>query len=156
MGPTAERPVAAGWASAGGPRVMDVQCLAGVPAQHAHVSGRPASRRARSSSGSAQPPVTVVRRQRAGRSPGTRNTCSSSSSRFSRFVAFAGEYPRALATSLALSPSSAELVDRWRQEVGWRQEWYTAAPVGRLNGSSGRAVRDRVLLPLGLDLTGCG
>lgn len=45
----------------------------------------------------------------------------------------------------------AELVDRWRQQVGWRQEWGTAQPVGRLNGSSGRAVLDRVLLPLGLD-----
>lgn len=47
----------------------------------------------------------------------------------------------------------AERVEAWRQAVGWRPEWGTAAPVGRLNGSSGRAVQDRVLHPLGLEPT---
>ena len=45
----------------------------------------------------------------------------------------------------------AQRVAAWRQSVGWRPEWGTATPVGRLNGSSGRAVQDRVLHPLGLD-----
>ena len=45
----------------------------------------------------------------------------------------------------------AERVERWRNEVGWQQEWGTADPVGRLNGSSGRWVQERILTPLGLD-----
>jgi hypothetical protein len=45
-------------------------------------------------------------------------------------------------------------VERWRQAVGWQSEWGDAEPVGRLNGSSGRAVCDRVLRPLGLDPDG--
>lgn len=45
-----------------------------------------------------------------------------------------------------------ERVAQWQQEVGWREEWGRVRPVGRLNGSSGRAVADRVLAPLGLTL----
>ncbi len=43
-----------------------------------------------------------------------------------------------------------ERVDRWRVEIGWKSEWGTAIPVGRLNGSSGRTVQQRILTPLGL------
>lgn len=45
-----------------------------------------------------------------------------------------------------------ERVVRWQQEVGWKQEWGRVRPAGRLNGSSGRAVADRVLGPLGMTL----
>ena len=44
----------------------------------------------------------------------------------------------------------AERIERWRRDVGWQEEWGRVDPVGRLNGSSGRAVRDQVLRPLGL------
>ena len=46
----------------------------------------------------------------------------------------------------------AERIQRWRRHVGWQEEWGRVDPVGRLNGSSGRAVRDQVLRPLGLEL----
>lgn len=45
----------------------------------------------------------------------------------------------------------AERVDQWRHAVGWRPEWGTAEPVGHVNGSSGRAVQERVLRPLGIE-----
>ncbi|WP_156036302.1 hypothetical protein [Blastococcus sp. URHD0036] len=69
-------------------------------------------------------------------------------------------HPEASIAALAVSEEpwpfwagedEAKLVEAWRQAVGWRNEWGTATPVGRLNGSSGRAVIDRVLTPLGLD-----
>jgi hypothetical protein len=44
----------------------------------------------------------------------------------------------------------AERIERWRRDVGWQEEWGRVDPVGRLNGSSGRAVRDQVLQPLGI------
>jgi uracil-DNA glycosylase len=44
----------------------------------------------------------------------------------------------------------AERVSRWREAVGWSPDFGTAEPAGRLNGSSGRAVRDAVLAPWGL------
>ncbi|SMO58431.1 hypothetical protein SAMN06273567_102375 [Geodermatophilus aquaeductus] len=44
-----------------------------------------------------------------------------------------------------------ERVDRWCEAVDWREEWGRASPVGRMNGSSGRVVDERVLAPLGLD-----
>jgi len=46
----------------------------------------------------------------------------------------------------------ADRVALWREQVGWRDEWGTAEPAGRVNGSSGQVVRDRVLKPLGLTL----
>lgn len=82
-----------------------------------------------------------------------------------------GVYPSALhvqwthpsyrVAALAVSPEpwpfwdgrdEAERIVRWQQEVGWRQEWGQVRPVGRLNGSSGKAVAERVLAPLGLTL----
>ncbi len=45
-----------------------------------------------------------------------------------------------------------ERVSAWRDQVGWQEPWGKAEPAGRLNGSSGQAVRDRVLQPLGLAL----
>lgn len=42
-----------------------------------------------------------------------------------------------------------ERVEAWRKERDWDDDWGSALPAGRLNGSSGVAVRDRVLEPLG-------
>lgn len=67
--------------------------------------------------------------------------------------------PRQRITALAVAEEpwpfwtgddDAERVDQWRGAVGWVPEWGTAEPAGRFNGSSGRAVRDRILAPLGL------
>jgi hypothetical protein len=44
-----------------------------------------------------------------------------------------------------------ERVRRWQADVEWQDEWGTARPVGRLNGSSGQAVVEQVLKPLALD-----
>jgi hypothetical protein len=41
-----------------------------------------------------------------------------------------------------------DLVAHWREAVDWQPEWGRAEPVGRLNGSSGRAVHERILVPL--------
>lgn len=46
----------------------------------------------------------------------------------------------------------AERLVRWVRDVKWQQEWGQVAPAGRVNGSSGVLVRDRVLAPLGLSL----
>ena len=43
-------------------------------------------------------------------------------------------------------------VTQWQEAVGWRQDWGQVVPAGRLNGSSGLLVRDRVLTPLRLTL----
>jgi hypothetical protein len=43
-------------------------------------------------------------------------------------------------------------VAQWKADVQWRAEWGEAASAGRVNGSSGQLVRDRVLEPLGLTL----
>lgn len=43
-----------------------------------------------------------------------------------------------------------ERLARWVTDVQWRREWGDVAPAGRVNGSSGQLVRDRVLTPLGL------
>lgn len=40
-------------------------------------------------------------------------------------------------------------IDRWRADVGWREEWGSVALAGG-NGSSGRVVVDDVLTPLGV------
>src|SRR5689334_19059503 len=45
-----------------------------------------------------------------------------------------------------------ERVAEWKASVNWRDEWGTARPAGRLNGSSGAAVAERVLAPLGMTL----
>lgn len=45
-----------------------------------------------------------------------------------------------------------ERLVQWMNDVEWQQEWGHLAPAGRLNGSSGVLVRDRVLAPLGLAL----
>ena len=42
----------------------------------------------------------------------------------------------------------AERVDAWKRAVGWREAWGRALPAGRLNGSSGVWVDERVLRPL--------
>jgi hypothetical protein len=42
-------------------------------------------------------------------------------------------------------------IARWREAVGWTSAWGEVGPVGRLNGSSGQAVKDGVLEPLGID-----
>jgi hypothetical protein len=41
-------------------------------------------------------------------------------------------------------------IERWRDEVGFSSAWGSVSPTGRLNGSSGRWLRDKVLIPLGL------
>lgn len=44
----------------------------------------------------------------------------------------------------------AERVAAWRDLVGWESDWGSADPAGRVNGSSGLAVRQRILEPLRL------
>lgn len=46
----------------------------------------------------------------------------------------------------------ASRVAQWRADVQWKAEWGEVSPAGRVNGSSGQLVRDRVLAPLGLTL----
>jgi uracil-DNA glycosylase len=41
-------------------------------------------------------------------------------------------------------------IERWRDEVGFSSAWGSVSRAGRLNGSSGRWLRDNVLVPLGL------
>ncbi len=69
-------------------------------------------------------------------------------------------HPEARVAALAVAPEpwpfwpgddQDDRVQAWRAEVGWQEEWGTARPAGRLNGSSGQAVAERVLAPLGLD-----
>lgn len=43
---------------------------------------------------------------------------------------------------------AAQRIDRWRTDVGWRDEWGSVGLAGG-NGSSGRVVVDEVLEPLG-------
>ena len=43
-----------------------------------------------------------------------------------------------------------ERVARWSEDVGWREDWGQVIPAGRLNGSSGVLVGQRVLEPLDL------
>lgn len=46
----------------------------------------------------------------------------------------------------------AERLLRWQADVKWQSDWGQVSPAGRVNGSSGVLVRDRVLAPLGLTL----
>lgn len=73
-------------------------------------------------------------------------------------VRWSGPQERIAALAVAEEPwpfwtgeDEGERVVEWRRSVGWLPEWGTAEPAGRLNGSSGRAVRDRILAPLGID-----
>jgi len=43
-----------------------------------------------------------------------------------------------------------ERVQAWMEDVGWKASWGRARPAGRLNGSSGAWVDEKVLRPLGL------
>jgi hypothetical protein len=47
--------------------------------------------------------------------------------------------------------TAADAIDAWKTTVGWRPEWGTVTNTGG-NGTSGRQLRDRVLIPLDLDL----
>lgn len=47
--------------------------------------------------------------------------------------------------------NESERVDAWRKGVGWNESFGDAAPAAELNGSSGRAVEEGWLTPLGLD-----
>lgn len=69
-------------------------------------------------------------------------------------------HPQARVAALAVAPEpwpfwpgddQEQQVHTWQAGVGWQEEWGTARPAGRLNGSSGQAVAERVLAPLGLD-----
>lgn len=73
-------------------------------------------------------------------------------------VRWSGPGQRVAALAVAEEPwpfwtgdDEVERVVEWRRSVGWLAEWGSAEPAGRLNGSSGRAVRDGILAPLGLD-----
>ncbi len=70
-------------------------------------------------------------------------------------------HPEARVAALAVAPEpwpfwpgedQEHQVHAWQAEVGWQEEWGTVRPAGRLNGSSGQAVAERVLAPLGLGL----
>jgi hypothetical protein len=41
-------------------------------------------------------------------------------------------------------------IERWRDQVGFLPAWGSVSRAARLNGSSGRWLRDKVLIPLGL------
>lgn len=45
----------------------------------------------------------------------------------------------------------AERIAAWKRVVGWKSEWGRAAGAGRLNGSSGLWVQQRILCPLRLN-----
>lgn len=67
--------------------------------------------------------------------------------------------PRVTALAVAAEPwpfwageGAAQRVERWKDQVGWRPGWGTAADAGHVNGSSGRRVRDEVLAPLGVSI----
>lgn len=64
---------------------------------------------------------------------------------------------RALAVAPEPSPcwdgeDQHEWLALWVSDVGWREEWGQVAPAGRVGGSSGQLVRERVLRPQGLSL----
>jgi hypothetical protein len=72
-------------------------------------------------------------------------------------------HPEARVAALAVAPEpwpfwpgddQEDRVHAWQAEVGWQEEWGTARPVGRLNGSSGQAAAERVLKPLGVNFDG--
>lgn len=48
---------------------------------------------------------------------------------------------------------AAERVRRWSSEVGWRRDWGEVSPSG--NGTSGRAVAEDVLAPMGTTIDRC-
>ena len=72
-------------------------------------------------------------------------------------IRWSGPEQRIAALAVAEEPwpfwtgeDEVERVEQWRRAVGWLPEWGSTEPAGRLNGSSGQAVRDGILHPLGL------
>ena len=46
-----------------------------------------------------------------------------------------------------------KLIDAWKEQVGWKNEYGAVSIAGKYNGSSGLWVNDRILMPLGLKRT---